>query len=132
MDLLEAWKKKNMQTDYEITAQIQDLHIQLQDTRTRISDLQGDAFWKRLHDDFSRISSKVHQVSQTHTIIASLRYESMHIRQSAIKDAHQKTFAWMYSGYAYHECGPQVDTGFAQWLQCDKGIYWITGKPGES
>jgi len=132
MGALQDWKKNNIQAGYEITAQIHTLDIQLQDTQTRISDLQGDAFWKRLHDDFSRLSSKVHQVSQSHMIIASLRYESMHIRQSAIKDAHQKTFAWVYSGYACHVSGSQVNTGFAQWLQCDNGIYWNTGKPGES
>lgn len=132
-----------MQAEYEITAQIQALDLQLQATQARVLNLQGDTYWKRLQDCFSQLSSEIHQVSQSHAIIASLRYECMHTRQSAIRDAHKKTFSWLYS----HDDLDSLDdldgldnadsldaqsgTGFAEWLQDGSGIYWITGKPGE-
>jgi len=130
MDLLEAWKKKNMQTGYEITAQIQKLDVQLQATQRSISDHCSDVISKTFHDQFSRLSSRVHQVSRSHMIIASLRYDCMEIRQSAIKDAHIRTFAWMYSHEETDSPTSRPNTRFTQWLQRDNGIYWITGKPG--
>ncbi|KAH6865513.1 hypothetical protein BKA58DRAFT_413238 [Alternaria rosae] len=130
IDLLEDWKKKNIQTGYGITSQIQALDSQLQATQKRISALHCDAFWKKLHDRFCQLSSEVHRASQCHMIIASLRYECMHIRQSAIRDAHQRTFAWMYNNSIPDIGASNSDIRFAQWLQHGSGIYWITGKPG--
>jgi len=130
MDLLEDWRKRNIQTGYEITAQIQKLDAQLQTTKQNMSDICGDAISKAFHGHFSRLSSRVHQVSRSHMIIASLRYDCMEIRQSAIKDAHIRTFAWMYSGEETGTPALRPNTRFTQWLQRDNGIYWITGKPG--
>ncbi|KAI4674294.1 uncharacterized protein J4E84_010669 [Alternaria hordeiaustralica] len=131
IDLLEDWKKKNVQTGYGMTSQIQALDSQLQATQQRISDLHGDTFWKKLHDRFSQLSSEVHRASQCHMIIASLRYECMHIRQSAIRDAHQRTFAWMYNDSVPDTRVSNSNIRFAHWLQNGSGIYWVTGKPGE-
>ena len=131
LHLLDDWKKKNIQTGYEITAQIQTLDVQLRATQKRISDLHGDSFWKELHDRFSRLTSKVHQVSQCHMIIASLRYDCMEIRQSSIREAHERTFTWMFVRNTHDPSIPQLHTEFKQWLQHGSGIYWITGKPGE-
>jgi len=118
-----------MKADYGITAQIQALDTELQDIQERVANLHGDSFWERLEDYFSRFSSEVHLVYQCHVIIASLRYECMQLRQSAIRDAHRKTFAWIHS-----DCTPgtsRPNERFAEWLRGGDGIYWITGKPGE-
>jgi len=131
MDLLEDWRKRNIQTGYEITAQIQNLDAQLQATQQNISDICGDTISKAFHDHFSRLSSSVHQVSRSHMIIASLRYNCMQIRQSAIKDAHLRTFSWMFNRDDPGGTPLRPDTRFPQWLQRDNGIYWITGKPGK-
>ena len=123
-------EQKNLQVALDITAQIQALASQLQATQTHVLGLHGDHFWKTLHDRFSLLSCNVHQASRCHRIIASLRYESMHTRQSAIKDAHQRTFSWIHRARAFDSSSSRPDTGFTQWLQCGSGIYWITGKPG--
>ena len=121
-----------MQTSYGITAQIQDLDIQLQATQKGVSNLHGDGFWKRLDDCFSQLALKVHEVSRSHMIVASLRYECMQMRQNAIKDAHGETFAWVYNDDNHETSGSRPYSGFAQWLQRGCGIYWVTGKPGKS
>jgi len=130
IDLLKDWKEQNMKADYGLTAQLQDLDTELQGVRECVSNLHGDHFWKRLDDCFSRFSSEVHLVSRRHGIIASLRYEGMQLRQSAIKDAHSKTFAWIYGNRTPETPVSRPNTGFAQWLRRGDGMYWITGKPG--
>jgi hypothetical protein len=135
LDLLEDWKIQNMQAGYKITAQIQALDAQLQATQKRISDTHSDGFRTKLHDQFSELTSKVRHLSQCHTVIASLRYECMEIRQDAIRDAHKRTFDWMFDPHGSNlpvqrsKQGSKI--GFTEWLQHGSGIYWVTGKPGE-
>lgn len=131
LDMLESWKKKNLQADYKITDQIRALNIQLQDVQKNFSHIHDDVYWTKLHEHFFQISTKVRKVSQCHTIIASLRYECMEVRHDAIRDAHKRTFDWMYTPHGYGTSVQQPNTGLAEWLQSGSGIYWVTGKPGE-
>jgi len=131
MDFVEQWKRENRLGNYDVTAQIQALDVQLQATQQRIADLHDEVFWKTLQEQFFQLSWTVHKVSRCHMIISSLRYDYMQIRQSAIRDAHQRTFTWMHNDGAPFSHHMRSSTGFTQWLQRDSGIYWITGKPGE-
>lgn len=127
--LFKDLERENLRVAQDTTTRFQALDTQLQATQTRIFGLCGDTFWKTLHDQFSRRSFNAHQASRCNRIIASLRYEFMQTIQSAITDAHERTFSWIYRACT---SGPssRPGTGFAQWLQCGSGIYWITGKPG--
>ncbi|KAI4643120.1 hypothetical protein J4E93_007189 [Alternaria ventricosa] len=129
VDLLDDFKVQNRRLGYRITSQIQALDSQLQGIQKDVSTLRGNGVWGTLNDAFSGFSSEVHLVSRCHVLIASLRYDFMQVRQSAIRDAHTRTFAWMYSPGMRDTLVLQSGTGFTQWLQRSSGIYWVTGKP---
>jgi hypothetical protein len=88
--------------------------------------VQNDDRWLPLFEQLSKITLKVHDVSQAHTIIASLRYENMELRHEAIKNAFSKTFDWIYSPPG----DSQLNVNLVDWLRSGDGVYWVTGKPG--
>jgi hypothetical protein len=49
------------------------------------------------------------------------------LRESAIKEAHGKTFEWIFGEREFEMEGR---TSFLQWLRQGDGIYWISGKAG--
>jgi hypothetical protein len=55
-------------------------------------------------------------------ILGSLRFKAMSARLSRIQEAYGTTFSWIFDS--------NCDAGFTDWLHNDRGIYWITGKPG--
>jgi hypothetical protein len=50
----------------------------------------------------------------------TLRFREMEFRQSAIPEAHNATYQWLFAEQ-YH---------FIQWLRSPEKIFWISGKPG--
>ncbi|KAF4953660.1 hypothetical protein FSARC_12345 [Fusarium sarcochroum] len=57
-------------------------------------------------------------VKTENAIIKTLRYDSWHIRQESICEAHRKTFKWAF------------ESKVASWLDSGDGIFWVSGKPG--
>jgi hypothetical protein len=54
----------------------------------------------------------------TMNFLRTLQYRTMRVRQSKIAEAHQETFQWIY------------ETKFAEWLESEGSVYWVSGKPG--
>ncbi|KAF1973804.1 hypothetical protein BU23DRAFT_598687 [Bimuria novae-zelandiae CBS 107.79] len=127
---MEDWKRENMHMGHQVTQQIQALDVQFQDIRNCILNIHGDDYWNRFRDKILQMSSKIHTLSQQHTLMASLHYESMDVRQYAIPKAHQRTFNWIYGPRDFDSSSRRCRVQFAEWLQYGTGIYWITGKPG--
>jgi len=50
----------------------------------------------------------------------TLRFREMELRQSAIPEAHNATYEWLFAEQ-YH---------FVQWLRSPEKIFWVSGKPG--
>lgn len=128
---LAAWEKRNADSDFEFTEQIQGLDTRLQHIQEMIFQVQNDGRWTRLHNDLAAIAQKVHVASQTHTIVASLRYEYMELRHEAIKDAYSRTFNWIYRTQDSSPSDVQPCVNYAEWLRSGDGVYWVTGKPGK-
>lgn len=84
-----------------------------------------------LSDD-DAVTSNIH-LTDTHrkklevAFLAKLRYQSMDDRELAISEAHETTFRWVFS-----RVEPQTAewSSFADWLESDGQVYWITGKAG--
>ncbi|PQE05703.1 hypothetical protein CJF31_00004436 [Rutstroemia sp. NJR-2017a BVV2] len=57
-------------------------------------------------------------------LIKSLKFSSMREREDTITESFIETFQWIFSS----DLHPW--TNFAEWLRCDAGIYWVSGKPG--
>lgn len=65
-------------------------------------------------------------------ILGSLRFKQMRVRQSAIPEAHAKTFRWIFKSHEGFS-DPKPHVKFVEWLQqpsVTRGMYWIGGKPG--
>lgn len=54
-------------------------------------------------------------------MLSWLTFAEIDDRRAQVKDAHKKTFKWIFRD--------NHKTGFARWLRSGDGIYWIGGKP---
>jgi hypothetical protein len=131
LDLLEKWEKANVNMNYNVTKRIQGLDSKLQKVQSHLVHIHNDDRWARLYDYLSKVTAKVQEVSQTHTIIASLQYDYMELRHESIRNAHRRTFDWIYCPQNFETHDPRSQIKFVEWLQHDNGVYWVTGKPGK-
>jgi hypothetical protein len=65
------------------------------------------------------LSAEGKKAEQEPQILESLIFEEMHQREEAIKDAHKSTLHRMFD---------KNDLQFMDWLEAEKGIYWVRGK----
>jgi hypothetical protein len=70
-----------------------------------------------------------------------LQFDEFEERHEIIAEAHKKTFEWVFHGGPFPKITTLPDAegtiglepewhSFTEWLEGDKDIYWITGKPG--
>ncbi|EXJ71560.1 uncharacterized protein A1O5_05368 [Cladophialophora psammophila CBS 110553] len=64
------------------------------------------------------------------SILKSLSFDRMAARYSAITEAHQKTFKWIFEPSCWQSSDPRSRIRFHDWLTSGNGISWISGKPG--
>ncbi|KAK0702208.1 hypothetical protein B0H67DRAFT_650262 [Lasiosphaeris hirsuta] len=57
-------------------------------------------------------------------LIRSLKFSSMNLRVTSIKNAHLGAFQWIFSSNL------PAWAAFVTWLASDEKLYWISGKPG--
>lgn len=60
-------------------------------------------------------------VAKSQQLLESLMFAEMPRRHSAIADAYNKTFGWIFE---------DSGTTFKTWLSSDSGIFWVNGKAG--
>ncbi|RSL59902.1 hypothetical protein CEP54_007021 [Fusarium duplospermum] len=61
------------------------------------------------------------------TFIDTLRYDRVTERESTVKEAHEKTFRWIFED---DQPSSNPSSGFRTWLETEDQLYWITGKAG--
>ncbi|OAP54357.1 hypothetical protein AYL99_11458 [Fonsecaea erecta] len=64
------------------------------------------------------------------SVLKGLLFERMTARYTAIVEAHQNTFQWIFEPSRWPPCDPRSRILFHEWLTYGDGIYWISGKPG--
>ncbi|KAL7947037.1 hypothetical protein V8C42DRAFT_364272 [Trichoderma barbatum] len=67
-------------------------------------------------------------------LLRSLKYETMNSRRTGLKPAHEATYVSIFDSLEVDD-EPTSSSGavwqaFVQWLQSDKRVFWIEGKPG--
>jgi hypothetical protein len=67
------------------------------------------------------------KIAASQRILNSLYFKFIRVRQTAIKDAHAKTFQWIFESSLDSS---QPHSTFLDWLKRGKGIYWVSGKAG--
>ncbi|CZT18951.1 uncharacterized protein RCC_04796 [Ramularia collo-cygni] len=68
-----------------------------------------------------RTKRRVDDVQKQLHILSSLQFPEMHMRHSAITEAHRSTFSWVYD---------ETASTFATWLEGSDGLFWVNGKAG--
>ncbi|KAH8782029.1 hypothetical protein F5882DRAFT_499362 [Hyaloscypha sp. PMI_1271] len=113
----------------------------LEASRTReIKDL-GDGFdeiFNEIKKEGSRNRAALRQLSlatekglgyaSEQALLEYIRFDTIEDRQIAVREAHHKTFSWIFRSSASE--GSQSDVNFADWLASESNIFWISGKPG--
>ncbi|KAJ4007312.1 hypothetical protein NW752_007708 [Fusarium irregulare] len=92
-----------------------------------IKDLVANIYNSKQEDSSLSDASHIQLLDERKTkleqlFISKLCYDTMRERESAIKDAHEGTFHWIFE--------EDDRTGFKNWLVSNQPLYWITGKPG--
>lgn len=86
------------------------------------------------------IATLVNEKLDHRALLDWLYYSEMHDRRDMIKEAHRKTFQWIFESDAAGENNgkapgrssgkeARLTTGFVPWLRNRDGLYWIHGKP---
>lgn len=96
--------------------------------KVRLATLDKDAL-KEIEMSLRRFRTMRADVQKEYRILLSLRFEVMYDRYSAIPQAHQKTFDWIFTPDRLPPSDPRSRIAFRDWLQNDTGVFWITGKP---
>lgn len=74
-----------------------------------------------LSEKLLTLAAEGKKVEAEQKILESLIFEEMYQREETIKDAHKSTLDWMFN---------KNDLQFMDWLEAEKGIYWVRGKAG--
>ena len=121
-----------------MTTKIKLLTVQnrrLEASRTReIKDL-GDGFdeiFNEIKKEGSRNRAALRQLSlatekglgyaSEQALLEYIRFDTIEDRQIAVREAHHKTFSWIFRSSASE--GSQSDENFADWLASESNIFW--------
>ena len=63
-------------------------------------------------------------------LLRQLDFQDRSDRSDRISRAHQDTFQWIYASRSDLQKSELQFNSFADWLEGDDNLYWITGKPG--
>lgn len=132
LDLLETWKSHFSQAEHALTTRIIELDTKLLDLQQNTASDYKDDLRLMLELMCKQVGCEVKLLSQRQSVIHSLRFECMEARKDAIWDAHERTFDWMFVPIESQGKPLWLTSAFAPWLQTGKGIYWVTGKPGNT
>lgn len=85
---------------------------------------------QHIRDEIQKYESVLAHKAYCKRFLESLWYpEKIRRRQEAIKDAHERTFQWIFEP---EERSKEVNrwTNLPQWLESGHGTYWINSKAG--
>lgn len=78
------------------------------------------AYMTDAEDLYGNVVRKLH-LEKEQGILRSLSFGQLHDRESAIPEAHQRTFEWMLSN---------TGGNFVTWLRQENSTFWVSGKAG--
>ncbi|EHK20567.1 uncharacterized protein TRIVIDRAFT_202804 [Trichoderma virens Gv29-8] len=88
----------------------------------------------RVKQSIIDIHSAVEYEAMKSSLLRSLKYESMNSRRTELKPAHEATYVSIFESLDQDENSTSSSAAawrnFVQWLQSDKRVFWIQGKPG--
>ena len=83
-----------------------------------------------LQDQLSHLSIAKTDVTKEQAILRSLSFDSRPVRYSSIRDAHSRTFEWIFQFHCDQRKAPSTLGNMPEWLRTGDGFFWISGKPG--
>ena len=127
---LEELRRRNV-VDLGVSDHLMKIAKTLNATEERFSNIQSSISLSQLERSFSQFSADFEPMAKSSAILQSLRFESMTARHGRITEAHRRTFDWIFLTKSLPADDPRSSIQFSSWLKYGKGIYWITGKPGQ-
>ena len=88
---------------------------------------------ERLTSGVSTLFDDSCRIAREQAFLDGLNFEQRPARYSAIPEAHQKTFAWIFrtqTGTTSADADEKTRQSFKKWLRGGSGLFWISGKPG--
>ena len=78
-------------------------------------------------NEFEKDRNRQSTIDYQRRLLESLYFPEMNSRQEQIKEAHKKTFNWLFD-----ETGEDLRpwSNYTEWLRTGQGTYWISGKAG--
>jgi hypothetical protein len=134
-----------MRDSREHTLALTELRQHLSCSVTHSKDRLPDDFSTELLAAIDRLEEKKSSDLHEKRLVEMLKFGDISLRHEAIPEAYEQTFQWVLrkqnersqqqhgrTSTAAREIprqGPSWDN-FVEWLEGDKSLYWITGKPG--
>ena len=78
-------------------------------------------------NEFEKERNRQSNIDFQKRLLESLYFPEMNSRQEEIKEAHKRTFNWLFDESG-EELGPW--SNYTEWLRTGQGTYWISGKAG--
>lgn len=115
-----------------ITSEIVKIGKLFESIDSRFAHIESPISLNKIQEAISNFSCRLKSFNVAQAIQESLEFESIHYRYSYIAEAHRRTYEWIFTSKARSVDGTNRDVGFSTWLEHGSGLYWITGKPGET
>ena len=135
-------RKRSQTSALQQTKEFQalDLKVQIIITELAQSPRSFDELKTLIHVETREIKEHITNELQQHRrdmadeqycrrFLNSLWYPEIHKRQETVREAHQRTFQWIYEPDGFDKSDRRWDS-IVQWFKHGKGIYWISGKAG--
>lgn len=93
---------------------------------------------ERVKQSINDVKNHANKEAKRARLLGSLKYESMNSRRTELKPAHEATYVSIFESLdrdneldnASSSSAAATWRRFVQWLQSDRRIFWIQGKPG--
>ncbi|EEU39283.1 uncharacterized protein NECHADRAFT_82115 [Fusarium vanettenii 77-13-4] len=136
---IQAFRSEGQSFHNCVTFQLGDISRALGNLTSRVQQMEDrnkiKKFQKGLYeDDYEPLTAKISELSlqsqkciNEYELLSSLNYEQRLARHENIKNAHHKTFSWIFK-----DDGGKTDETrrLISWLREGCGIFWVSGRPG--
>ncbi|KAF7507899.1 hypothetical protein GJ744_009933 [Endocarpon pusillum] len=127
-DLIRQYSQGQIQIEDLVKGNAADMLRHLTSDLTKIESLVSSEHEKtrKCVSDFQNSLEAVHtNKNKRQRLLQSLQFDAMNNRRTQIDPPYSNTFEWVFKAK-----DSDVGSSFRTWIQSDKPVFWISGKPG--
>ncbi|CAG8953406.1 hypothetical protein HYFRA_00010154 [Hymenoscyphus fraxineus] len=122
------WTIRNLQDEnrrlgFGSTSKLNEImdHLVKQAEQAKEAKEEDSVDYAQLNENLKLLAEEGKRATKRQTILRRLCFSSIKVRHDLIKQAHTKTFTWIFD---------DLSSTFNKWLQSGDGMYWVQGKAG--